>query len=157
MVYNKVKSQFEYHNPERWDCKKVNLDGVIGDGRFFIKRNRGKQEGYMVFAPFIVSSFNGDNIYNEDTYGVHTSHRKFIMNLGWIPRSHKHLAYDTINEDIFGEEVYTERIDALKKQKEDGLVRDILCPEQTVPVTNMTAFVRKGEAEDKVNGRINWK
>jgi hypothetical protein len=32
----------------------VNVDGVIKGGRFFVKRNRGKQEGYLVLAPFVV-------------------------------------------------------------------------------------------------------
>ena len=36
-------------------------------------------------------------------------------------------------------------------------MRDPLLPELTVPISNVTAFVRKGEAEDGLNGRINWK
>jgi hypothetical protein len=83
--------------------------------------------------------------------------RKFVINLGWIPKSRKHLVYDTIDNDAFGEELFTERDEALEKQKKDGLVRDPLTPQLTVPVTNVTAYVRRGEAEDKFNGRINWK
>ncbi len=26
----------------------------------------------------------------------------------------------------------------------------------TVPVTNLTCYIRKGEHEDRINGRINW-
>ncbi len=37
------------------------------------------------------------------------------------------------------------------------MARDPLTPELTVPITNVTAYVRKGEAEDKLNGRINWR
>ncbi|MCB0371139.1 MAG: hypothetical protein KDD45_17405 [Bdellovibrionales bacterium] len=51
-----VKSDYNFREPENWECKKVNLDGVIGDGRFLIKRSRGTQEGYLIMAPFIISS-----------------------------------------------------------------------------------------------------
>lgn len=136
----------------------MNLDGVIGEGRFFVKRNRGKQEGYLVLAPFIVNSSNRDAYFrSEDTYKAHTSHRKFIINLGWIPRSRKHLVYDSVETDAYGEETYSKREEALAKQKQDGLIRDPLCPDTTVPVTNLTAYIRRGEAQDVVNGRVNWK
>lgn len=36
-------------------------------------------------------------------------------------------------------------------------MRDPLMPELTVPISNVTAFVRKGEAEDRFSGRVNWK
>ena len=55
-----------------------------------MKRNRGKQEGYMVLAPFIVQTSNNEGNDNEN-YNLHNSHRKFILNLGWIPKSRKHL------------------------------------------------------------------
>lgn len=152
-----VKTEFNYHEPEPWNCKKINLDGVIKDGRFLIKRSRGKQEGYMVFAPFIVNSQNDDTYIKEDYYGPHTKHRKFIINLGWIPRSRKHLVYNSIDNDSFGEEIYTERDEAIEKQTEDGIPRDPLTPQLTVSVANITAFVRNGESEDRLNGRINWK
>ena len=152
-----VKNGFEYHNPEVWECKKVNLDGVIKDGRFFIKRNRGKQEGYMVMAPFVTNSRNEDAFVKEETYAAHTTNRKFLINLGWIPKSRKYLVYDTIDIDAFGEEVYTDRQEALQKQEEDGIVRDPLVPELTSAITNVTAYVRKGEHEDRFSGRVNWK
>jgi len=47
-------------------------------------------------------------------------------------------------------------MEALEKQKEDGLIRDPLTPEITVPISNITAYIRTGEQEDKTNGRINW-
>lgn len=94
----------------------MNLDGVISDGRFFVKRNRGKQEGYLVLAPFIVNSSNVDSYFrNEETYKTHTTNRKFIINLGWIPKSRKHLVYDSIETDAYGEETYTKREEALAK------------------------------------------
>jgi hypothetical protein len=37
------------------------------------------------------------------------------------------------------------------------LVRDPLAAVSTVPITNITAYVRKGEAQDLGNGRINWR
>jgi hypothetical protein len=142
-----VKANYKYHDSESWECKKVNLDGVIDEGRFFVKRNRGKQEGYLVLAPFIVNSSNRDNYFkSEETYKAHTSNRKFIINLGWIPRSRKHLVYDSVDTDAYGEETYTTREEALAKQNQDGLVRDPLTPNTTVPVTNLTAYIRRGEA-----------
>lgn len=78
-----------------WDCKKVNVDGVLKKGRFFIKRNRGKQEGYLVLAPFVVETKNCQ-VYATDNYEISNQHRKFILNLGWIPKSRKHLVYTTV-------------------------------------------------------------
>ena len=60
-----------------------------------VKRNRGKQEGYIVLAPFIVSSYNSETTI-KDTYANHSASRKFILNLGWIPKSRKHLIFATI-------------------------------------------------------------
>lgn len=45
----------------------------------------------------------------------------------------------------------------MAKQNEDGFIRDPLLPENTVPITNVTAYVRKGEQEDANNGRINFR
>lgn len=142
-----VKSAFNYHKSEDWECKRVNLDGVLLGGRFFVKRNRGTQEGYYVLAPFVISTKNTDLVVeDEEKYNTHSSHRKLIINLGWIPRSRKYLVYDTISNDGFGQEIYTDRNEAVKKQSEDGLVRDSLAGVTTVPITNVTAYVRKGEA-----------
>ena len=152
-----VKTEFQYHNPERWNCRKVNLDGVIGEGRMFVKRNRGKQEGYLVLAPFIINTMNPDTFYKEELHRSHNSNRKFVINLGWIPRSRKHLVYDSIGTGAFGQEVYTDRIEALEQQEQDGLIRDPLKPELSVPITNLTAYVRNKEKEDRFNGRVNWK
>jgi hypothetical protein len=83
--------------------------------------------------------------------------RKFILNLGWIPKTHKHLAFNAVPADVAGEEVtYEDRDEAVRKQKEDGLKRDPLNPGQTVRITNVTAYVRKAESEDRWNGRVNY-
>lgn len=141
-----------------WDCKKVNLDGVIKPGRFFIKRNRGKQEGYFVLAPFVVETTNLETYAKSpEAFEAANHHRKFVINLGWIPRSRKQLVYTTIPENLIGEETYADREEALAKQAADGLVRDPLTPEFSVPITNVTAYVRKSEAEDPWNGRSNFK
>lgn len=135
----------------------MNLDGTIKAGRFFVKRNRGKQEGYLVLAPFVVSTQNLESVYKTpESYEANNLHRKFIINLGWIPRSRKHLVYTTIPENVIGEETYEDRQEALSKQEEDGLIRDPLQPDISVPVTNVTAYVRRGESADPWNGRSNW-
>lgn len=36
-------------------------------------------------------------------------------------------------------------------------MRDPLSPGYNVPITNLTAYVRHAEFEDRPNGRINWK
>ena len=54
LISYSVKTDFDHYKVEDWNCKKVNLDGVLKEGRFIVKRVRGKQEGYMVLAPFIV-------------------------------------------------------------------------------------------------------
>jgi hypothetical protein len=152
-----VKSEFNRFRVGDWDCKKVNLDGVIKAGRFFVKRNRGKQEGYLVLAPFVVETSNGEtHVRSQETYEANNQHRKFVINLGWIPRSRKHLVYTTVPENVIGEETYQDREEALRKQAEDGLIRDPLQPELSVPVTNVTAFVRRGESADPWNGRSNF-
>lgn len=130
----------------------------MGEGRFFVKRNRGKQEGYYVLAPFTVNAQNTESSLNNlDRYAIHTRKRKFILNLGWIPKSRKHLVFDTFSDDFMGEEIYKDRQEALEKQKQDGIFRDPLIPDISVPITNVTAYVRRGEAEDKFNGRVNYK
>jgi hypothetical protein len=152
-----VKKDFDYHKPEGWLARKVNIDGVVNEGRFLVKRNRGKQEGYCVLAPFTVSSVNSEYFVDPESYNLHNSNRKFIINLGWIPRSRKHYVFDTIPDDVLGEETYANRSEAVAKQSQDGLIRDPLTPSISVPVTNVTAYVRLAEAEDRANGRINWK
>lgn len=128
---------------------------MLKGGRFFVKRNRGTQEGYLVLAPFVVNSINYEK--NAEEIEGMNHNRKFILNLGWIPKSHKHFVFSTIPGDAAGEEVaYENREEALKKQKEDGLVRDPLTPEHTVPITNVSAYVRKAESQDKWNGRTNY-
>jgi hypothetical protein len=125
-----------------------------------VKRNRGKQEGYYVLAPFVVNSHNSESsmsIVSIDNYNVLTRKRKFILNLGWIPRSRKYLVYNSFSSDFLGEQIYNNRQEALAKQREDGLPRDPLVPETTVPITNISAYVRRGEVEDKINGRVNFK
>jgi len=77
--------------------------------------------------------------------------------MGWIPKSIKHLVFITVPEDILGEETYSDREEAIQKQSEDGLVRDALLPEFTVPVTNITCYIRRGEKADPWNGRQNFK
>lgn len=93
----------------------MNLDGIIGEGRFLIKRNRGKQEGYYVFAPFIIQSENNQVYYDEDTYQSKTHNRKLLLNLGWMPKTRKHLIFATFGSDIYGQEVYEDRNEALEK------------------------------------------
>jgi len=125
-----------------------------------VKRNRGKQEGYYVLAPFVVNSHNTESNITPlgiEKYNMHTRKRKFILNLGWIPRSRKYLVYESFSSDFIGEEIYKERQEALAKQREDGLPRDPLLSETTVPITNISAYVRRGEVEDKFNGRVNFK
>jgi hypothetical protein len=152
-----VKQGFDRFKAGEWECKKVNLDGVIKEGRFFVKRSRGKQEGYLVLAPFVVETINTETyVKSPEFYTANNAHRKFIINLGWIPRSRKHLVYTTVPENVVGEETYEDRIEALRKQEQDGLIRDPLKPDITVPITNVTAYVRKGETADPWNGRTNW-
>lgn len=125
-----------------------------------MKRSRGKQEGYYVLAPFVVNSSNTESNISPlgiEKYNVHTRKRKFLLNLGWIPRSRKYLIYETFSSDFIGEEVCKDRQEALFKQTEDGLHRDQLLGESTVPITNISAYVRRGEVEDKFNGRVNFK
>jgi len=55
----------------------------------------------MVLAPFVVSS-NNTEVNINDKYNLHTSNRKFILNLGWIPKSRKHLIFVTTPENILG-------------------------------------------------------
>ena len=92
----------------------MNLDGVIKPGRFFIKRNRGKQEGYLVLAPFVVSTVNRETyVLSPESYEASNHHRKFVINLGWIPRSRKQLVYTTVANYLLGEETYESRQAAL--------------------------------------------
>jgi hypothetical protein len=123
----------------------VNLDGVLGEGRFFVKRSRGKQEGYYVLAPFTVNAINTQHFINApEKFNLHTAKRKFILNLGWIPKSRKHLVFDTFADDFIGEEIYADRQEAVEKQNKDGIFRDPLIPDISVPITNVTAYVRRG-------------
>jgi hypothetical protein len=45
----------------------------------------------------------------EETYKAMTINRKFIINLGWIPKSRKHQVYTTVDIDAYGEEPYPDR------------------------------------------------
>lgn len=111
----------------------------------------------MVLAPFVINMINTSPYCQaQGPYTAMTINRKFVINLGWIPRSRKHQVYTTVDIDAYGEEPYPDRNEALEKQANDGLTRDPLMPSMTVPVTNLTCYIRKGEKEDRINGRINW-
>jgi cytochrome oxidase assembly protein ShyY1 len=83
---------------------------VIGSGRFLVKRSRGKQEGYLIMAPFIVNTSNFRPNFDEDTYFLRNHNRKFLINLGWLPKSRKASVFASIGTQTFGEEVYTDRL-----------------------------------------------
>ena len=131
------------------------MDGVLGRGRFFIKRQRGDQEGYLVLAPFTINSVNLS--FFDKNHDRNTANRKFVLNMGWIPKSRKHLVYSTIPQNVIGEETYEDRIEALAKTEEDGIIRDPLQVNASKPVVNVTAFVRRGEPEDECHGITNFK
>jgi len=79
------------------------MEGVVKPGRFFVKRNRGTQEGYLVMAPFVISHRNYSIQLEEAANSNH--YRKFILNLGWVPKSHKNLVFNTVSLGSSGEEV----------------------------------------------------
>jgi hypothetical protein len=51
-----------------------------------IKRKRGNQDGYMIFAPFIVQRIN-NGLKNRFDF---TLNIKYMLNLGWVPMESKH-------------------------------------------------------------------
>lgn len=109
-----VKKTFNYRKAADWEGKKVNLDGYIRPGRHFIKRNRGNQEGYLVLAPFTIEADFTEAIERDLEQIEATSiQRKFVLNLGWIPKSSKHLALDMVPYSVVGEETYEDRVVAL--------------------------------------------
>lgn len=87
---NVVLNDFKYTDAKKWEGVKVNLDGIILPGRYVIKRKRGDQDGYIILAPFTVQADIKDfrTIETMSNRGVH---RKFMINLGWLPKSSKHL------------------------------------------------------------------
>lgn len=120
---------------------------MLGAGRFFIKRKRGEQEGYLVLAPFVTNAVNNSfhDYEDENKHAAMTANRRFVLNMGWIPKSRKHLVYSTVPNNVLGEEIYLDREEALTKQKKDGIIRDPLAVNSARPVVNITAFVRKAE------------
>ena len=64
--------------------------------------------------------------------------------MGWIPRSRKHLVYENFPSDFIPEELCADRQEAMEKQRKDGIIRDPLIPDILAPVTNVTAYVRRG-------------
>ena len=131
---------------------------MLGEGRFFIKRQRGEQEGYLVLAPFTFQSLNV-SAFDKDSsvHARNTVNRKLVLNMGWIPKSRKHLAYSTVPNSVLGEEVYESREEALEKEEIDGIIRDPLEYNSARPVVNITAFIRRSEEEDANHGRTNFK
>lgn len=65
------------------------------EGRFLVKRNRGNEEGYIVLAPFTVQKDKALNTKRK-------VERKFVLNLGWIPKHSKHLIKTVTAADVIG-------------------------------------------------------
>lgn len=122
------------------------------EGRFLVKRNRGNEEGYIVMAPFTVQR-------DKALANKRKVERKFIINMGWIPKHSKHLVKTLTAADALGENQYTDenRIEALEKQSYDNLYRDPRNLENVLTITTLEAYVRKGEERDILNGLNNWK
>lgn len=85
-----VNRNFNRYNLQDWNCKRVSVDAQLEEGRFVIKRNRGNEEGYFVMAPVTIA---------KDSYVAPNDkrkyHRKFIVNMGWIPKTSKHMILKT--------------------------------------------------------------
>lgn len=140
---------------ERWNCKKVTIDAQLGEGRFIIKKNRGDEEGYMVLAPAIVAKDEVPSKGDKNRFN-----RKFIVNLGWIPKSSKHMIPKTSAYDVIGENDYTEDPVAareINRIKGDCLNRATSFEDYYYPLCTFSAYVRPGEEENKARGRSNFK
>jgi hypothetical protein len=82
--------------------------------------------------------------------------RKFVINMGWIPKKNKHLVKTTCTYDVIGENEYTDRAEAVEKQKVDNLTRDPVLINFIWPITTVDAIIRRGEHKDPANGLNNW-
>jgi len=85
--------------------------------------------------------------------------RKFILNLGWIPKHSKHLIKTVTAADVIGENEYTSenRVEAIAKQNEDQLLRDVRHLTSMSTITTVEAYIRRGEEQEILNGLNNWR
>lgn len=122
------------------------------DGRFLVKRNRGNEEGYIVLAPFTVQR-------DKAITTKRRVERKFVLNMGWIPKNSKHLVKTLTAADAIGENEYTaeNRVEAMEKQRNDQLLRDPRLLSSMNTITTVDAYVRRGEEREILNGLNNWK
>lgn len=97
----------------------------------------------MIFAPVTVSKDLAPTLRESNKF-----HRKFVVNLGWIPKTSKHMIKTTTASDIIGENDYSEDPIAARKLnliKGDNLGRAPFFEDLYMPISTITAYVRKGE------------
>eukprot|EP01017_Pseudomicrothorax_dubius_P005730 TRINITY_DN11507_c0_g1_i9.p1 TRINITY_DN11507_c0_g1~~TRINITY_DN11507_c0_g1_i9.p1 ORF type:complete len:282 (-),score=66.52 TRINITY_DN11507_c0_g1_i9:62-907(-) len=68
-----------------WEYRPVKLRGYFKDERFFIKRERDGQEGYLVLAPFVTA------VKRPVIFPAGNSPREHsvLVSLGWVPKDQK--------------------------------------------------------------------
>ncbi len=66
-----------------WEYKLVKLRGYFREERFFVRRERDGQVGYLVLAPFITGIVDNDN--SRQGQNPPNEHA-VIINLGWVPK-----------------------------------------------------------------------
>ena len=150
----KVTKEFCYQDLTKWEGQKVQLDGIIGNGRFIVKRKRGNQDGYLVFAPYNIQKTKASEVAWSKK-----AERRMIVNLGWVPKSSKHLIVDSCEVVALPANDYNENLMEAFETSEvnnDGLERNSSESEFWYPVSTITAYVRRGEQRDILRGYNSW-
>jgi len=72
---------------KNWEYKLIKIKGYFKEERFFIRRQRGDKEGYLVFAPFVTARTKLESDPNSTANPpLETS---IFVNLGWVPLENK--------------------------------------------------------------------
>lgn len=159
------RPSFDFRYPgkaEEWEFKLLKVKGFFGSQRFFVKRERGGKDGYLVLAPFYtyhhkMGPYN--SAIDEDRYHEYQGAAGGLMvNLGWLPAEHK--------KDMDFKDTGIEAIDFTDKFEGNSLLdldtgfeyKKEQDPDSTEPqykFVEFTGILRRGESWNPLIGNVN--
>ena len=163
--------------PEDWEFRKITIKGILGNNTHLVYREREGKPGYLVFKPLITATMRNNPLAKSKVPEALDPQTGIMVNLGWLPFEKgkdvknikvtyvKKYEPGTNNEEGEAEELpsifpqirnpYTsivykgEGVDELDEKE----VIEGWDDEEVV----ITGFLRKGEEEDRLIGRRNWR
>lgn len=134
-----------------WEHRLVNIKGFFREERFFVKRSRRGEEGYLIFAPFITAK---EQVSHRVTNANPILEYGLMVCLGWVAKDKK----DQVAMGSDPLPLLTYESDKMDDPFYDFVQNLVTDPEHltdAVPLTELTGVVQLGESETLL--KKNWK